>query len=166
MKSPETFGAPWGSAMKVVTPAVTVLLGFALWTTAMTARPAPLRWGVEVVVGLVLAVCPLFQVRGYELGGGVLSIRRPGWRHRIPLAGLRSLETDGRPMSACLRLCGNGGFWSITGLYWNRRLGRFRAFVNDPSRAIALRFEKKCVVVSPDDQERFVRRVREEAGLA
>lgn len=159
------FPASWGMSLKIVTPLVSaVLVG-----TMISLGGAPLapEWR-EVLRGLLAGVflgAAFCAVRGYRVGGGVLEILRPGWRTRIPLAGLRSVETGAGVMSASIRLFGNGGFWSFTGWFWNRRLGRYRAFVNDPRRAVALRFVRGCVVVSPDDAGAFALRVRVESGL-
>jgi hypothetical protein len=56
-----------------------------------------------------------------------------------------------------MRTCGNGGFYSITGFYWSKPLGAYRAYVTDPRRSVVLRYEKRTVVVSPDAPEDFVR---------
>jgi len=53
--------------------------------------------------------------------------------------------------------CGNGGFFSFTGLFYNRKLGFHRAFVTDHIRTVVLRFPHRTVVVSPADPEAFVR---------
>lgn len=159
------FAAPWGLPLKIVTPLVSVVLVggmVSLWLSPMAAE-----WK-QALLGLLAGVflgAPCCAVRGYRVEGGVLEILRPGWRTRVPLAGLRVVETGPGVMSASIRLFGNGGFWSFTGWFWNRKLGRYRAFVNDPRRAVALRFDRGCVVVSPDDAEAFALRVRVEAGL-
>jgi hypothetical protein len=51
--------------------------------------------------------------------------------------------------------------FSFTGLFRNRTLGMYRAFVTDPRRAVVLRLPRRTVVVSPADPEAFVREVQE-----
>ncbi len=46
-------------------------------------------------------------------------------------------------MRGSLRLFGNGGMFSITGLYRNRALGNYRAFVTDLKKTVVLRFMKR-----------------------
>jgi hypothetical protein len=46
--------------------------------------------------------------------------------------------------------------FSITGLFRNRALGNYRAFVTDLTQTVVLRFPKRTVVVSPQNPERFV----------
>jgi hypothetical protein len=62
-------------------------------------------------------------------------------------------------MKCSSRLFGNGGLFSFTGLYRNRSFGRYRAFVTDPARSVALFLPNRVVVVSPADAEGFVRSI-------
>jgi hypothetical protein len=55
-----------------------------------------------------------------------------------------------------VRLWGNGGFFSFTGFYFNRLLGRYRAWVTDPRRVVVLRFPARTVVISPAEPEEFI----------
>jgi hypothetical protein len=50
-------------------------------------------------------------------------------------------------------LFGNGGLFSITGVFQNATLGRYHAFVTDPRQAVVLRYESKVVVLSPADPD-------------
>lgn len=165
MRNHLDFPASWGMSLKVVTSLVSVVLVGVM--VSLGKSPMAPEWK-NILLGMLAGVflgSVFCAVRGYRVEGGVLEILRPGWRTRVPLAGLKAVETGTGMMSASLRLFGNGGFWSFTGWFWNRRLGRYRAFVNDPRHAVALRFDRSCVVVSPDDVEAFARRVRLAAGL-
>jgi hypothetical protein len=123
--------------------------------------PVTVRLLVVGVPLLILALAALWTVRGYELGGGSLSIQRGFWRTRVSLAGLLSASTDAQALRSSLRLFGNGGLFSFSGLFWNRRLGRFRIFATDPARAVVLRFEHRTIVVTPDRPGDFVAAVRD-----
>ena len=68
-------------------------------------------------------------------------------------------------MSRSIRLFGNAGCFSVIGWFWNRKLGRYRAFVMDPKRAVVLRFADYVLVVSPDQPAKFVVLLRELHGL-
>jgi hypothetical protein len=160
------FAAPWGRALKLVSAGVTVGL-LAATVVGWMFLPASAGWARAVLIALPLALvlgAPLFVVRGYTLDRGQLVILRPGWCVRLPLRGLREAVPDGGALCGSLRLCGNGGLFSITGWYWNRRLGRYRAFVNDVNRVVVLRWPDRVVVVSPDDPERFARAVLAQAA--
>lgn len=60
-------------------------------------------------------------------------------------------------MRGSLRICGNGGIFSFSGWFWNKRLGAYRALVTDGAKTVVLRFDKRKWVVSPDAPEEFVR---------
>jgi hypothetical protein len=109
----------------------------------------------------LLPVAALFIVRSYAIEPNVLAIRRLLWTTRLPLAGLQSAEVSPNVMRGSLRLFGNGGMFSITGLFRNRALGNYRAFVTDLTRTVVLRFPKRTVVVSPENPERFVADISE-----
>jgi hypothetical protein len=52
-------------------------------------------------------------------------------------------------MRRSLRLFGNGGMFGITGLYRNKTLGTYRAFVTDPRQSVVLQMTSRVVVISP-----------------
>ena len=109
-----------------------------------------------VLVGVALAA--LFAVRGYVVTERELLIRRLLWTTRIPLQGLVSAQADPAALKrGTVRLCGNSGLFAITGFFWNRRIGRFRAYATDPAATVVLRFARRTIVVSPSDPEDFVK---------
>ena len=101
--------------------------------------------------------CALFTVRGYLVTEKTLFVRRLFWYTAISLDGLRSAQADPDAMRASVRTFGNGGAFSFSGYYWSRRLGVYRAYVTDLKQCVVLRFEKKTVVLSPEDPEDFAR---------
>ncbi|GMU68144.1 MAG: hypothetical protein AMXMBFR37_04770 [Steroidobacteraceae bacterium] len=70
----------------------------------------------------------------------------------LPFA-VRGVADDAR---GSLRLWGNSGLFAITGWFWNRRLGRFRMFATDLSRAVLLEFARRKVLVTPHDPQAFI----------
>lgn len=99
----------------------------------------------------------LFTIRGYTVTPDAILVHRMFWDTRLLRVGLISATVEPEVMNWSLRLCGNGGMFSITGWYWSKRLGRFRAYVTDLNRTVVLRWEKRTAVVSPGDPEGFVR---------
>jgi hypothetical protein len=154
------FHAPWSTTLKVVTAfSVAILAGVALLFA--TVFPRDLPGGVVVTlttffVSATLLGSALFVVRGYEVEPGSLRIRRLLWSTEIPLADLRAARADPTAMSKSLRLFGNGGLFVFAGLFWNRQLGKYRAFATLPRNAVVLQFERRAVVVTPDDPSRFL----------
>jgi hypothetical protein len=123
--------------------------------------PLLLKNPVGWLVALILPAAALFIVRSYAIEPNVLAIRRLLWTTRLPLAGLQSAEVSPNVMRGSLRLFGNGGMFSITGLFRNRALGNYRAFVTDLTKTVVLRFPNRTVVISPENPERFVADISE-----
>jgi hypothetical protein len=98
----------------------------------------------------ILVLAPFFAIRGYLLTEEALCVLRPGWRARIPLDDLVSVDADPDAMARSIRTFGNGGLFCIAGAFRNQRLGSYRAFATDPKRAVVLRFPSRTVVVTPE----------------
>ncbi len=150
------FEARWSKSLIGVSLVATALLAgasFLLLTQSRHSGP----WGSVGQVGLLSIVlgAALFTVRGYRLEGRQLFVRRLLWETRLDLAGLRSAEADPGLLKGSLRLFGNGGLYSFSGLFWNRTLGRYRAWVTHHEDVVVLRFEDRVWVVSPAAPLRF-----------
>lgn len=153
------FGAPWGRPLILTSALVTgillVVLGIGLAFRVDEAREV---WLLSMVglPALILAVMPLFTVRGYVIDGGTLRVLRLGWATELPLRGLRSAMVDPEATKKSWRTMGNGGGFAFTGYYRNKSLGDYRMFATDLKNAVVLRFEdREPIVVTPDDPEAF-----------
>jgi hypothetical protein len=157
------FSAPWSRSLRLTTAAaVSVLVALMLAGLLMGPRQL-LVWQVAMV-GVPLAVLLTsvpFMVRGYTLTESHIEVRRLGWSTLLPLAGLVAVTGEPQGLRGSLRLFGNGGLFGISGWFWNRRIGRFRAYATDPGRTVLLRYrDGKNVVVTPHDVQHFIVRVR------
>lgn len=155
------FDAPWGRIVTVVTLLATTLLlalpvflGFTL-----PEDRAWLRLGAMALPLTILAGTTPFMVRGYTLEGQTLLVHRLFWSTRVELAGFQSAVADPDAMRGSIRLFGNGGLFAISGLFRNKKLGIYRAFVTDPKRCVVLRVADGTLVVSPDRPGDFVQAV-------
>ena len=158
--------APWSTALRLVS---FLGAGVLLAVGVTVGRAIPLGSGpafAEAVARLVLPAAVLtllgsllFVVTGYHLEGTSLLVHRPLWQSRIDVQGLERVWHDPEAMRRSLRLFGNGGLFSITGLYRNSTLGTYRAFVTDPARAVVLKSPTRVVVVSPASPLEFVSHV-------
>lgn len=152
--------ASWGPFLKGISITVALLLlGVFLLVACLvpaTTLP-PLRTAVMAVPLLILLAAALFVVRGYEVGDGVLRVRRLLWTTRVELGELSEASIDPEAGAGSLRLFGNGGLFSFSGWFRNAKLGRYRAFVTDWRRAVVLRAGAGTVVLSPADPAGFVR---------
>lgn len=148
--------APWGKSLRFVSW-FCVALGFIIPGAVYLTDKNGANW--LMVGGLYWAImlgAVLFVIRGYAVGPNELAVQRLFWTTRLSLLGLQSAEVQPDVMRGSLRLFGNGGMFSFTGLYRNRALGNYRAFVTDLKRTVVLRFPKGTIVVSPENPERFV----------
>lgn len=154
----KSFAAPWGTVLKLSTGLSVAILAAVFVIFLRAGIPAtPVGPLVFVILGIVMAVTPLFAVTGYDVTPTQLNIRRLGWSHQRDLKDLERAFVDREAMRGSLRLFGNGGFFSFSGIFWSRKLGRYRAFVTDSAQTVVLKFRDRCIVISPEDPEAFVR---------
>ena len=148
---PAVYSAPWSASLRVMTAlSCLLLLGVAI-SGILTSQGDPIRLAVVFGVPLLILLGALpFAVTGYRIEGGSLCISRPLWTTRVSLAGIIGAEADSEAMSGSVRTLGNGGLFSFTGRFRNRRLGSYRAWVTDPKRAVVIELPGRTIVVSPD----------------
>jgi hypothetical protein len=152
------FGAPWGVRLGILTVLVVVVLTgvSVIEMIVLPGAMAGLR-GLAAVVPLSVLICSApFVVRGYAISDRTLLVMRLFWATRIDLASLTSATADPGAMKRSVKIFGNDGLFVIGGLFWNKKLGRYRAFATDPKHSVVLRFVDRLIVVTPDDPERFV----------
>ena len=153
------YKAPWSKTLIVMSLLATMLcIGIVFGTPLL---PAP-KHGGEVgslmrwLLVPVAAACALFTARGYTITQDAILVHRLLWATRLSRAGLKSVSFEPGVMCRSVRTCGNGGFFSFTGYYWNKTLKSYRAFVTDPTKTVVLRYEQRTIVVSPDPPKEFV----------
>ena len=163
------FSAPWSRSLRVLTTAAVALL-LALVLIGVLVGPRQSWVWRMAMVGLPLVILVgslLFMVRGYVLTESQIEVQRLGWSTVLPFAGLAAVSGEPQGLRGSLRLFGNGGLFGISGWFWNRRIGRFRAYATDPERAVLLRYrDGRKVLVTPHDVQHFIVRVRNLAGLS
>jgi len=157
--------APWPAALKIVS----VLGSCPLLGVGYAAyRVIPTPCGFTHQFGLAVALLPVsllpgclwYIVRGYEIKGTDLYIRRLPTSTLIPLAGLGRIWPEPGVCKGSLRIFGNDGLFAFTGLYSNKKLGRYRMFATDFSRAVVLKMPDRTLVVTPADPGAFIDHLR------
>jgi hypothetical protein len=151
----QNFKAPWGKTLRWMSLFSFVIFASACVPALLINKPEELRWLVVLPV-LILPGAALFIIRSYEIEPHALAIRRLFWTTRLSLSDLQSAVVAPDAMRRSLRLCGNGGMFSITGWYRNSALGNYRAFVTNLEKTVVLRFAANTIVVSPENPEQFV----------
>ena len=156
------FKAPWGRSLSIFSLLLTLVLITIMiigWI-AIPPHQSLARMMALLAPLLIMAGASLFIVRGYTLEGRRLLVHRLLWQTEVPLDGLRSVVRDPEAMNRSIRVFGNGGMYSFTGLFRNKKLGLYRSFVNDFHRSVVLHLPRRPVVISPDDPERFTEAVK------
>lgn len=152
------FNAPWGSSLKWMTGLSVLLLG-GITLTGLLREP---RDGLFWVLGMValplgiLVLCACFMVRSYVVTPETLLVQRLGWSTKLELSSLQSVVVDSHAMKGSIRTFGNGGLFSFSGYFRNKRLGTYRAFATDPTRAVVLRFSDRVIIITPENPEALV----------
>jgi hypothetical protein len=158
--------APWSTSLKVTSAVGTVLI---LGVGIGAYRAIPVPTGFTHQFGLVVAmILPallvgslLFMVTGYEVEGTELYVKRLLSSTRISLQGLDRVWLEPAVCKGSIRIFGNGGLFSFTGLFYSKRLGRYRLFATDISRSIVLILPSRVVVITPAQPETFIEHVRQ-----
>jgi len=165
MENQAAFRAPWGTSVKVLTIFASVfLVGMAAFEGSILPRHLLGGWPWLVATALpplIVALSALFIVRSYTIDGSTLRVRRLLWDTAVSLESLQRAWSSPDAMRRSLRLFGNGGLFSITGLFRNRQLGNYRAFAMDPRLAVVLDFADRKVVITPETPERFLEQLKE-----
>ena len=159
--------APWPTFLKAISLVATVVLagvGYVLLAKIPHGTRVPFAETFGTVMAfvppLIALVAALFVVVAYDVDGTELGVQRLLWSTRIPLTGIAAAWHDPNAMKCSLRLFGNGGLYSITGLFRSKALGSYRAYVTDPGRAVVLRLPDRTVVISPGDPGAFLEQLR------
>jgi hypothetical protein len=166
--------ATWPKPLKVVSTLgtlVTLGVGYA----AYHVIPAPNGFthqfglGIALLPIAILVASLFFIVRGYAIEGTDLYVERLVSSTRISLVGLSSVSFEPAACKDSIRVFGNGGLFSFSGLFYSKRLGRFRLFATDLAHAVVLVLPQRTVVVTPEDTLPFIEHLRQKfphAGTA
>ena len=150
----KNYKAPWSTSLIVISSLATALcVGVAigmLWSSR-----GMLPW-LALLPLVIVCGGALFTVRGYAVTADAILVHRLCWTTRLALAGLQSAKFEPDAMRRSLRTFGNGGLFSFSGLFRNKALGAYRAFVTDPHRTVVLHFPTRTVVISPSSPNEFV----------
>lgn len=157
--------APWPRSLKTISAlsaALLVVAGIAAY------RAIPLASGFAHSFGLAIAlVFPailigslMFMVTGFSVDGSTLLVERLFLSTRIALGGVRRVFADPAVCKGSVRLIGNAGLFSFTGLYQSKALGRYRLFATDFSHSVVLLLPKGAVVITPQSPAAFIEHMR------
>lgn len=163
-----TYPAPWGVSLKAISGVTTLLLIGVAVIGLLTGPRGNWIWILSMVVIplSILLITALFTVRGYALTPDALIVKRLVWNTEIPLQGLQTIEADSNAMEGSIKTIGNGGLFSFSGSFRNKRLGSYRALATDMRRCVVLKFEQQVIVITPDKPQAFITQVKALKGMA
>jgi hypothetical protein len=153
--------APWTGTLKLISVSGTILLiivGIVAYSKIklLPGFPYALGLGIVFIFPAILIFSLLFMVTGYAVEGNVLHIERFLWSTRISLEGLSKVWLEPAVCKGSIRIFGNGGLYSFTGVYQNKTIGRYRLFATDFTRAVVLVLPQRKVVVTPTVPQVFI----------
>lgn len=136
-----------------------VILGVSATSyVSLAAAGAVVPGAIVVCINIALiAGVAVFLPLTYEVTDDTVVVRRIGpdiiiSRADITRVGSITWET----LSGSIRLGANGGLGGYVGLFSNKTLGRYRAYMTRKDRLFLIETNDCTVVISPDDPERFV----------
>jgi hypothetical protein len=151
--------APWPGWLKAISLVSSlILIGVAYGVAKLMPRAVGVAsaWlTLAVLLGSALSV-----VRSYEVDRNRLSIQRLLWSTVVDIRGLTRVWHDPNGLRGSIRVFGNGGLFSLTGIYWSRALGRYRMFATDPKKFVGMVLPSRKIVVTPADPDAFVQEIR------
>ena len=142
------YEAPWSTSlivMSVLTTVVCLGVTAGAWLSLAAKHPPGVLGCVALLPLVILFGTALFTIRGYSIASDCILVHRLLWSTVLPRAGLESAQVEPDAMRGSIRTFGNGGAFSFTGFYYNKRLGSYRAYVTDPRRTVVLRYAKRRV---------------------
>ena len=149
------YKAYWGKSLIVVSTLATFFcVGISVYLVWVIS--GALSWLALLPLAIILGSVP-YIIRGYTITPNSITVHRLFWTTELPLTDLQSAEFEPGAMSRSLRTFGNGGLFSFTGFFRNKRLGAYRAFVTDLQKTVLLNYPDRTVVVSPSAPDQFIR---------
>ncbi len=162
MDSVIEYKSPWGRALYIMSSvSVIIVLGIPLIILIIRRNDLPFFNIIFFLLPLMLLIAALFTIRGYILTPDTLFIKRLLWKTRIDLSDLVSVEVDPQAMDKSIRTFGNGGMFSFSGYYRNKKLGSYRAFVTNPQLSIILKFSNRTILITPNNPVDFTNTIKQ-----
>ncbi len=155
------YRAEWGTLTKVVTYGVAVLLiGLPILFMVIDMNIPTVELLIAVVMPpSILVLTAPFMVRGYTVTPDQLIIHRLGWANKFNLVELQEISADANMITGSWRMLGSGGLFGFFGLFRNRQLGTYHAYITDLNKVVVMKFASKTIVVSPHDPHDFIDKV-------
>jgi hypothetical protein len=132
------------------------MLGIPLYTL-ITGFNGSAACTVILLFPIIWALALASMVRGFGLTKNQLIVKRPLWNNTFKLdPGAKAYQK--KLSSITIRTFGNGGAFSGSGYFWNKEIGKFRAFITDPSDGVWIETPEKTLLITPDNPDEFLKK--------
>lgn len=145
------------------------VLAFAWYKAAFApagCRPPPpfladfLGWMLPVLLaamGLTAWLTRALAPKGYALDDLELKIDRDMRPIAVPVRDITEVfKLEDGLLNRSLRLLGTAGFYGYYGLFWHRKLGKYRAYATRRAGLVGVRTASTLYALSPDDPDDFM----------
>ncbi len=161
--------APWSKSVWIITLLATgfllALIGWFLHLgIANGSRPgsAAAAFAIAGIALVLLLLLLVFAPSKYVLTPTDLIVWRLGPKVHIGLDEIESVEplADRSGLHGVIRVLGDGGAFGYYGLFYNRKLGAFRAYVTRTDSLVLIRRKNHDpVLLSPRDPAAFIEQI-------
>ena len=125
-----------------------------------SAAPCSIPWAVLLFFLAAPALVMFFRrlaPEGYLLNDIELAIERKFKPIVIPLREIMEVRLiKDEELKWTLRLGGSEGFYGYFGLFWSKKLGKFKMYSTRKKNLVAVRTPKTLYALSPEDPEDFL----------
>ena len=152
------FKATWDRRLSVTSALVTLIFVLVvLQTIALSSRldAEAITWRIGLVIVLGLSSA-LFFIRKYSVTSDFINIHHLGWSTSLKIQDLTEIEKVPIEGKGGIGLFGIWGVYSFTGIARSNAYGFHKLYMTNQRHAVALKFGKKTVLLSPDNPEKFI----------
>lgn len=144
--------APMSMAIKVITLIMFLMtLGFIIGAFFQPALG--LGGGI---LAIIIVFCYLWAPKEYEISDNNLKVIY-NWGEK-EFREITKVEAVKEKLGFGVRLCGNGGVFCGSGLFWCKKIGIFRAYVTSAKLEdyVMIETATQKVMISPENRDKFV----------
>lgn len=155
------FNISWSNTAKIISWATGLLL-IGIGYLIITKINELSTWIISAFsIVLLLSVYFVLQApMSLKLSDDKLTICKLAGIKEIPFSAIEKIEPY-KDYHSDIRLMGNGGFLGYTGLFRNKELGKYTAFVGNYNQAFYIRTKSgKIYVTSSEQREEIIRQIQ------
>ncbi len=156
------FNISWSNTVKIISWAISFLMvGIGYLTVVKSSSSNALPLGIFLLILALTGYFVLQAPMSLKVSEDKLIICKLVGTKEIPFPEIEKIELY-EDYHSDIRLMGNGGFLGYTGVFRNKELGKYTAYVGNYSQAFYIRTKNgKMYVTSCEHREEVIRRIRQ-----